>query len=162
MVYSLWFRGEDEREWKKIKDDLTENTHTLESELLADGRYYFRVEASDRLANSASSARSADAISSAFFVDHTPPAVTVSAPHRENGGFSLDFEISDASSPIRRIEYSLDAGPWLALDPADGIADSRRESGTLRLASLSAGEHLIVIRALDTSQNAGLARFVVR
>ena len=162
LVYSLWFRGEDERDWKKIKDDLTDNSLAVDSEMLADGRYFFRVEASDRLANSSSAARSADLVSSPFIVDHTPPLVRLGAPRREGGGLLLEFTIEDSASPVRRIEASVDAGPWFALDPADGIADSRLESGTLRLAVLAAGEHVVVIRAFDSSQNAGLGKAVLR
>ncbi len=59
LLYSLYFRGDDEKEWKLIKDNLTDSTYMLDGDVLADGRYLFRVVASDRLANAPSTAREA-------------------------------------------------------------------------------------------------------
>ena len=59
LEYALYFRGEDERAWKLLKDHLKENTYTQEAEAFADGRYFFRVVASDRLSNTPSAAREA-------------------------------------------------------------------------------------------------------
>ena len=57
LFYSLYFRGEDEREWKLLRADITENTYLLDGDVLADGRYFFRVMASDRPSNPADQAR---------------------------------------------------------------------------------------------------------
>ena len=51
LIYSLYFRGEDEREWKLLRANMTENTYLLDADVFADGRYYFRVIASDRPSN---------------------------------------------------------------------------------------------------------------
>src|SRR5437870_1783392 len=57
LVYSLWFRGEGEREWKLLKTNLHENTFAADGDAFADGKYFFRVLASDREANPPASAR---------------------------------------------------------------------------------------------------------
>ncbi len=57
LSYSLYFRGEDEREWKLLRADISENTYLLDGDVLADGRYFFRVVASDRPSNAAEQAR---------------------------------------------------------------------------------------------------------
>jgi len=50
LVYALYFRGEDEREWKLLKSILRRHLHA-DGDSLADGRYLFRVVASDSPAN---------------------------------------------------------------------------------------------------------------
>jgi hypothetical protein len=46
--------------------------------------------------------------------------------------------------------------------PLDGILDSPRERFLLQLENVPHGEHLLVVRALDAANNAGLAKVVVR
>jgi len=162
LVYSLHFRGEDEREWKLLKANLTENTYTIDADVLADGKYNFRVMASDSPVNPPGAARETELISAPTLIDHTPPIVTASAPQRSGSRLEVAFEALDAASPLRRCEYSLDAGPWVPMEAADGIIDSPRERFLLRLDNLTPGEHLVVVRALDAANNAGLAKVVVR
>jgi sugar lactone lactonase YvrE len=162
LVYSLYFRGEDEREWKLLKANLTENTYTIDADVLADGKYNFRVVASDSPVNPPGTARETELISAPTLIDHTPPIVTASVPQRSGSRLEVAFEAVDAASPLRRCEYSLDAGPWVPMEAADGIIDSPRERFLLRLDNLTPGEHLVVVRALDAANNAGLAKVVVR
>lgn len=161
LQYTLWFKGEDEQEWKRIKDQLAENTYLLDADLLADGRYLFRVEASDSPSNTVSTARTGELVSPPVIVDNTPPRVTLSAPRISGGNVEIDVLAEDASSPLRRVEFSADAGAWLPLEAQDGITDSRSERYLVRL-NLPAGEHVVVVRAFDSSLNPGLAKTVVR
>ena len=48
LVYEVDFRGEGEREWKLLKKDIFDTALTIDGDALADGRYYFKVTASDR------------------------------------------------------------------------------------------------------------------
>lgn len=162
LAYALYFRGEDEREWKLLKANLSENTYTLDGDVLADGRYLFRVVASDSPANPPAAARQAELISAPTLIDHTPPLVRASAPQRAGGAVLLEFEAVDSVSPLRRAEYSVDAGPWIPVAPADGVLDSRSESFRLRLEGLDPREHLVVLRVFDACNNAGLAKVVLR
>jgi hypothetical protein len=162
LAYALYFRGEGEREWKLLKDNLSENSYVIDADALADGKYFFRVVASDGPANSPAAARQAELVSSPTLIDHTPPVVALGTPKRSGAQFELDFEAADAASPIRRCEYAIDAGPWTPIDPVDGIPDSPRERFSLKLAAFPAGEHLLVVRAVDSANNAGLAKVLVK
>ena len=162
LVYALYFRGEGEREWKLLKDNLSDNSYSIDADALADGRYFFRVVASDSPANPPADARQAQLVSSPTLIDHTPPVVTLGAPKRAGAHFELDFEAVDAASPIRRCEYAIDAGPWTPVNPVDGILDSPRERFSLKLDDFPAGEHLFVVRAVDSANNAGLAKLLVK
>ncbi len=162
MVYSVYFRGEDEREWKLLKANVSENTYALDADSLADGRYWFRVVASDSPANAAGTAKDAEMVSSPTLVDHTPPVITAGAPRRSGSRVEIEVDAADAASPLRRAEYSVDAAPWLPIEPVEGILDSERERFLVRLDSLAPGEHLVVFRATDSAGNSGLAKVIVR
>jgi len=161
LVYSLWFRGEGEREWKLLKANMHENTFSVDGDALADGRYFFRVMASDREVNPPPQAREAELVSSPVLIDNTPPVVTAGQPRKTPNGVEVEFEAVDAASPLRRCEYSVDAGSWTPLEAADGVIDSPREKFIVRLGNLPPGEHVLVVRAVDSANNAGLAKIVL-
>jgi len=162
LIYSLYFRGEDETQWKLLRGNIFENTYLLDGDVLADGRYFFRVVASDRPSNAAEAARDAELISSPIMIDNTPPVVTPSPAVRTANGVEIVVDAEDRASSLRRCEYSVDAGPWMPIEASDGVTDSPRERFNIRLQGLPAGEHLVVIRVYDATGNAGLAKVVVR
>lgn len=161
LVYSIYFRGEDETQWKLLRSNVSENTLLLDNDVLADGRYYFRVVASDRPSNAANTAREAELVSAPVLIDNTPPVVTLSVPRRNGERLEVDADVADQTSPLRRCEYSLDAGPWNPVEAADGVTDSPREQFHIAIENLRPGEHLLVVRAYDTANNAGLAKIVI-
>jgi hypothetical protein len=162
LTYALYFRGEDETEWKLLRANMAENSLLLDGDILADGRYYFRVVASDRPSNPPAVARQDQLVSAPVLIDNTPPVVTLSAPRRTDSHLEVDADVVDSTSPLRRCEYSIDAGAWVPVEAADGVTDSPREQFHIVIDKLRAGEHLLVIRAYDTANNAGLAKVVVR
>ena len=162
LSYSLYFRGEDEREWKLLRANITENTYLLEGDVFADGRYFFKVIASDRPSNPADQARQAELAGPPVLIDNTPPQVSAVAVRRTGTTIEIDIDAEDRASALRRCEYSVDAGPWLPVEAVDGVTDSARERFLIHIDSFPAGEHLIVIRAYDSAGNAGLTKVVVR
>ncbi len=161
LVYAVYFRGADESQWKVLK--ATHDTSlTFDADVLADGKYYFRVIASDREVNPAPSAREAILDSAPVMIDNTPPTLTIGAARYANGAAHLEWEASDAASGLRHCEYSLDAGDWIPLEAADGAIDSLREKFALDLKDLKPGEHLVAIRASDAANNTGVAKVVLK
>jgi sugar lactone lactonase YvrE len=162
LDFKLEFRGEGERDWKLIKANLREASYVIESDVLADGRYMFRVTASDAPDNTPGTAKEAELISAPVLVDNTPPVVTAGAPRRTGDRVDIEFEAVDSASTIRRAEYSLDAGYWTPAEPVDGILDSQREGLRVRLEKLPPGEHLVTVRVYDAAENVGLTKVVLR
>ncbi len=162
LSYSIYFRGEEEVEWKLLRTNVFENSLGIDADVLADGRYYFRVVATDRPANPPNLAREAELVSAPVLIDNTPPVVTASAPRRNGGVLDIDISAVDQTSPLRLCEYSIDAGPWIPMEAADGVTDSPQEKFQLHVENLRPIEHLVVIRAFDTAGNAGLTKVVVR
>jgi hypothetical protein len=162
LMYSLYFRGEDEREWKLLRAGMFETSYLLDGDVLADGRYFFRVVASDKPSNPAVYARESEGISAPVAIDNTPPVLTPGAPRRDGAKLEIDVDVVDQATALRRCEYSIDATSWIPLEAADGVTDSPRERFELRIDNLKPGEHLVVFRAYDSAGNAGLAKVIVR
>jgi hypothetical protein len=162
LVYSLYFRAEDASAWQLIRSRMFENTLLLDPDVFADGRYLFRVVASDAPANAAQYARETEFVSTSVLIDNTPPLVTPGAPRRDGTSLDIDADANDKTSPLRRCEYSLDASLWQPVEAVDGITDSPHEQFHLHLDKLRPGEHLLVFRVYDSANNAGLAKVVLR
>ncbi|MGA7234619.1 MAG: hypothetical protein WBY44_02995 [Bryobacteraceae bacterium] len=162
LIYNVYFRGADEMQWKVLKSATHDTSLTFDADVLADGKYYFRVVASDREVNAPTAAREALLDSAPVMIDNTPPVVTVGATRYANGAAHIEWEAADGASGLRRCEYSLDAGDWIPVEAADGVIDSLREKFTLELANLKPGEHLIAIRVSDSANNTGVAKVVLK
>jgi hypothetical protein len=162
LVYSSYFRGEGETQWKLLRGDAHENSVSFDAEVLADGKYFFRVTASDREANPPPTAREAQLVSAPVMIDNTPPVVTIGVARRSGAAAHIEFDAADAASPLRRCEYSLDAASWVPVAAADGVIDSLREKFVLDLTGLPPGEHLLVIRAADSANNTGATKVILK
>ena len=68
--------------------------------------------------------------------------------------------MQDDASPVRRLEISVDAGPWEDVHPEDGIADATSESYKVQLPPQSdpRGRRLVVLRASDLLGNVATTR----
>ena len=162
LVYNLYFRAEDETQWMLLRSGTHDTSLTFDADILADGKYYFRVTASDREANPPASAREAQLTSSPVMIDNTPPTVTMGATRYAAGAAHIEWEAADAASSLRRCEYSLDAGDWVPVASTDGVIDSPREKFSLDLSGLATGEHLLVIRVADSANNTATARVILK
>jgi hypothetical protein len=162
LVYSVYFRSEDASQWMLLKSGMHDNSITFDGDILADGKYFFRVVASDREANPPPSARDAQLTSAPVMIDNTPPVVTLGSVRYSGGAAHVEFEAVDAASPLRHCEFSLDAASWVPVQSVDGVIDSLRERFALDLPGLSPGEHLLVLRVADSANNSGLAKVVLK
>jgi hypothetical protein len=150
LIYNLTYRGEGESRWKMLKSNTGELALTVDADVFADGRYWFRVVVSDKLANPLESAREAELISGPVVVDNTPPAITALTA---NGRLEYLLRAQDSLSELRRCEYSVDAGTWNLLEAEDGVTDSLSETFKLTLPSLAPGEHTLTFRVFDAAGN---------
>jgi hypothetical protein len=162
LVYNIYFRGEDESQWKALRSGTHDNSLTFDADVFADGKYFFRVLASDREANPPASAREATLVSAPVMIDNTPPVLTMGTVRRQGAEAHVEWEAADAASSLRRCEYSLDANTWIPMEATDGVIDSPREKFALDLGGLAPGEHLLVIRAADSANNTGTIKVVLK
>ncbi|HET9182986.1 MAG TPA: hypothetical protein VFP59_12690 [Candidatus Angelobacter sp.] len=187
LVFSVYYRGDNERDWKLLKSGLTDRFYSFDSGLLPDGGYTIRVVASDAPSHTPEEALSDHNESLRFEVDNTPPRVENLAVRDEGQQLHVTFHATDDFSPISRAEYSVDAGDWQYLEPVGQLSDSKTENydftvllnngddpaqpsgaqekhGKRRAVSTPPGgaEHVVVVRVYDRADNPGTAKYVVR
>jgi len=167
MRYAVYFRGENEHEWKLLKDNLEQKFYSWDTTTLPDGPYYLKIAASDTPSNPPALALKAERESERFEVDNTPPVIEnlVASPHVSRASTSPSFwealgqfTARDASSSIERAQYSIDGGEWILIAPTSSISDAPEEHYEFSLGGLSLGEHTVAVRAYDRFENVGSAK----
>lgn len=161
MRYAVYFKGENESDWKLLRDALVRPSYSWDSEALPDGIYRLKVMASDAPDNPPSMALEAERVSDPFLVDNSSPRVKDLSVSSASVSTAVVFSVEDDASPLYKVEYNIDGGIWRVIYPDDGVADSPSETFTLRLENLAPGEHTIAVRAKDTSNNTGTAKELV-
>lgn len=171
MSYSLFLRGDGEKEWWSLKKDIRDTFFSFDATQIPDGGYQVKVVASDSPSEPPGQAVTGFKISDRFVIDTTPPAVTGLAATAETPACNrapcprqvrVVFDATDATSPVARAAYSIDAGTWQYVEPVGGLSDSKHEhyDFVIPASTLDAnvGQHLITVRAYDRFDNVGLAK----
>lgn len=157
LKFEVYFKGVEEKRWKLIKDDLTAEKLDWDTEAVPDGEYHVKVVATDAPANPEPDALRGERVSEYFTVDNTPPTVSTLKVMRtrDGGGYQITGTVSDKLGPVRSAHYSIDAGEWISVFPADGIFDARSEKMEFAIGQLEQGEHTVVLKAIDYFGNVG-------
>jgi len=164
LEYSVYYRAVGDNTFHLLKERLRENFYSVDGATLGDGRYVFKVVASDAPDNALGQALNGERMSEPVDVDSTPPVARAAGEPQAlpDGRVRVRFVVEDASGMVRRADVSVDSGEWRSVFPEDGIADSPRESYTVEVPLGGAGSHTVSLRAYDFSGNVGSARVVVR
>ena len=165
MVYSVYYRGDGQSRWLLLKNNLTEKFYSFDASLLPDGGYTIKVIASDAPSHSPQDALTSERESDRFEVDTTPPQVQDVKAAVQGNLLHVQFRAVDSFSPVKRAEYSVDAGDWHFVEPVGGLSDSKSESYDFSLAlsgDAVAQEHVVVVRAYDRYDNMNSAKTVVQ
>jgi sugar lactone lactonase YvrE len=175
LQYSIYYRGENEQEWKLLKDKLEQKFYSWDTTTLPDGAYYLKIIATDAPSNSPAITQKTERESERFEVDNTPPVIeglravlgAYQSGQHTLGSLAIEFVARDSSSSIDRAQYSIDGGDWILASPvgnlSDGLEEHYKFSVTLNdpaqpLTKLV--EHTIAVRAYDRFENVGSAKTV--
>jgi outer membrane protein assembly factor BamB len=175
LQYSVYYRGENEHEWKLLKDKLDQKFYSWDTTTLPDGAYYLKIVATDAPSNPPAVALKTERESERFEVDNTPPVIEGLAADTWNrctgvcgdANVIVKFSARDASSAIERAQYSVDGGDWILVAPTNGVSDAPEEHFQFTLSfawaapSTREREHTIAIRAYDRFENVGSAKTTV-
>ena len=170
LHFSVYYRGENETEWKLLKDNLDQKFYSWDTTTMPDGAYYLRILASDAPSNPPAEALKTERESERFEVDNTPPGIEnlragaygrMLDQGRGPSDVFVQFTARDTASSIERAQFSVDGGEWILLAPTIGISDAPEEHYQIQLGILSAGEHTIAVRAYDKFENVGSAKTTI-
>jgi hypothetical protein len=176
LMYSVWYRGVGEKNWRLLKDKISEKFLSFDASLLPDGSYELKVVASDAPDHPDTEALTGERVSGEFVVDSTPPvpgALTATLVAGTPAKIHATFSAKDATSPIGHAEYSVDAGPWQYLEPVGRVSDSLEErydftalvpavAGDAAAGVVSPAEHVLAVRVYDRYENVVTVKAVVR
>lgn len=162
LEYALYFKGEDESDWKLLEKGLDETFYALNGASLPDGIYRLKVVASDAPSNPWDRFLIGERVSDPFVIVNSSPKIEISGQQVAGKRVEAQFRASVTTGRIATAEFSIDGGAWNLLFPVDGIADSMEEEYRIVTPDLSTGEHLIGIRASDRDGNTGTGKLVVK
>ena len=163
LTYAVYYRGENEKDWKLLKDKLEQKFYSWDTNSMPDGAYYLKIVASDEKSNAPNEALKAERVSERFVIDNTPPTITdiASEPAPAPAGdpaVTVRFRATDTASSIVRAQYSLDAGEWMIAPPTGGLSDSPAEQYAITLRGIAPGEHTVSVRVYDQFENESAAK----
>ena len=166
LRFAVYFRAENETQWKLMKDKLDQKYYSWDATTLPDGAYYLKVVGSDAATNPPEVALSAERESERFVVDNTPPEVRIQGMVSDTTSTSgrvtvVQFTAHDATSSIERAQYSVDGGDWIVVAPMGNLSDAPEERYEIKLTGLPPGEHSVAVRAYDHFENVGSAKATV-
>ena len=169
LLFSVYYRGENEHEWKLLKDKLDQKFYSWDTTSLPDGAYYLKIVATDAPSNPPALALKTERESDRFEVDNTPPVVEglkagyasfQSGPNHAEF-LHVEFVAKDATSSVDRAEYSIDGSEWTLLSPVGSVSDAPEERYEFTVNGIAAGEHTVAVRAYDRFENVGSGKTVV-
>jgi hypothetical protein len=173
LMYAVWYRGVGEKNWRLLKDKISDKFLSFDSSQVPDGNYQVRVVASDAPDHVDADTLTGERTSAEFLLDTTPPVagtLTAAVAQGSPAKIHATFSAKDATSPIAHAEYSVDAGPWQYLEPVGKVSDSLEEryDFTADIPAAAAGahptdprEHVIAVRVYDRFENVASAKAVV-
>jgi hypothetical protein len=167
LVFSLYYRGDGQKRWLLLKDEITDKAYSFDASLLPDGGYTVKVVASDAPSHSPGEALTASKESRRFEVDTTPPRIENLSATAEGSEIHVTFRAVDGFSPVKRAEYSVDAGEWKYVEPVGQLSDAKTESYDFRATpetgkeAAAASEHVVVVRVYDRYDNMGAAKAMI-
>ncbi|MBI2815327.1 MAG: hypothetical protein HYX72_00150 [Acidobacteria bacterium] len=161
LTYSVFIRGEGEKEWKLLKDEIADMFYSWNSNNWPDGTYTVKVVASDSASNPPGEALSASREGTPFEIDNTPPEIRDLKAAPDGKRIQIAFHAADRISTLQSAEYSIDGGEWRDALPVNRVTDSRELDYQFSSTEVTGGEHTVVLRVTDRFQNEAVAKAVV-
>jgi outer membrane protein assembly factor BamB len=166
LHYSVYYRGENQRDWLLLKDNVDQKFYSWDTTTMPDGAYYLKIVATDAPSNPPSLALKTERESERFEVNNTPPTIEkveasatgLSADRSRGASYDISFTASHPTMSIEKAQYSVDGGDWIPLAPTTGITDYKTEKYTFIVNGLAPGEHTVAVRAYDRFENVGAGK----
>ncbi len=154
LVFTLQYRPSGEKEWRLLKDHLTEPAFEWDTKSVPDGRYQVRVVASDAPDNVPGTEKLSSRVSSSFLVDNTPPEFSEITSKIEGKTAEIRFVVKDAASTVAGVKWRDGAtGEWRTAECEGKMFDSPSATVVVSLRDLSSGRHIIALKAVDDRGN---------
>ncbi len=155
LLYSLYYRQENEASWKLLVKDLTDSSYTMDGLSFGDGIYFARIVASDKASNPLDQALEDRLESKAFVIANSLPVVEWKDVRSQDSTVSAGFSAETTGSSIYQVEIAIDTDRWEVVFPEDGVTDESQEDFVVTLSDLKSGPHTLKVRVVDEVGNLG-------
>jgi len=170
LKYALYFRGENQKDWLLLKDNLDQKFYSWDTSSMPDGAYYLKIVVSDSPSNPPDLALQAERESERFEVDNSTPTIGkieasptgMNADRSKGVSYDFQFTATHPTNSIEKAQYSVDGGEWVLARPVNGISDYRTETYSFTVRGLMPGEHTIAVRAYDRFENVGSSKTTIQ
>jgi outer membrane protein assembly factor BamB len=162
LEYKVEYRGEQEHEWKLLKEHVKENRISWDATSFADGRYLLRVTATDLPDNYPEVALSASLEGERFIIDNTPPRIEALSAKSEGGKLVIRFHAVDALSDLDSAEYSINGADWKPARPVNGMTDAAALDYLVEAPLPAGSEWTVAVRVTDENDNVEVSKIVIR
>ncbi len=153
LTFAIYYRGEAERNWRLLKDKITQRFYSWDTSSMPDGAYYLKIVASDAPSNPSDQALDTEHESDRWEVANTPPRIENLRAGAAAPKTTVSFDATSSSGVIAHAQYSVDAGDWQIVFPAGLLSDAPKESYSIDLAGLTPGEHTLAVQVSDRFDN---------
>jgi hypothetical protein len=158
LIYSIYYRGDGEKNWRLLKDKVTQKYYSWDTSTLPDGAYYLKIVASDSPSNPPDQALSSERESDRFEIANTPPKIEELRADASTSPAKISFVGVSSSGAIARAQYDLDAGDWQVVFPVGMLSDAPRENYQIQLSALAPGEHTVAVTITDRFANTATSK----
>jgi hypothetical protein len=157
LTFSLEIRGEQEERWFPLSRRIDDTFFSWDSRSVPDGRYRVRLTADDGNDNAHDGGYARQRVSDPFPVDNTPPSISGLRVDASATGWNVRFVARDPGGQISSVEFASGDGPWKAIHPEDGVADSEDETYrlTVQKGDGQEVERFLRLRVTDLTGNVG-------
>ena len=164
LQFRIEIRGESETVWKPLQDNLRERYFSYDSTAFADGKYRYRVTASDAPSNTAEQTLTTARESDRFLIDNTPPAISNLAGSANGNKITVTLHAKDALNVLAKAEYSVNGGEWKVAEPTTRLTDSEEHDYRFEVdrPANAPAETTIAVRVSDAFENEAVAKTVVK
>lgn len=128
LRYSVELQAIGTNRWLPLFESIEGTSAKVDTAGIADGRYRFRVRATDALANAPGNEGFAELVSIPVAVDSLPPAIAAFSARAEGPQVTVTLRAEDSTTNVAAAWCRIDLGDWRPMAFADGVADSRAES----------------------------------
>ena len=152
LSYEVYYQAYGQNQWQKLASGLNQPVYSFDTATLVDGRYHFRVYATDHLANPGNGYR-VYRDSELILIDNMPPLVRNLSARVNGQSVEVSFDGEDQLSPLAYAESALDGQSNDLLQSADKIVDSRQERFSFKLPLPAKGQHFVSVKLSDRLGN---------
>jgi len=163
LIYNLYFQAKNEKNWWKLKKDLTRTSYMWDSRMIPDGKYRIKVIADDEKSNPINTRKQAEKMSDWFIVDNTGPGIEpFDVKKIKNDSLQISFQVIDELSPIKQVQISYDLQKWIWVYPLDLVCDSQKEDFQLNIKWKQNQYYSIIVKAEDDAENISYGRVSIK